>query len=88
MTDFPMGPSSRASRGGMHGIWCAAGFQSIMMRIGGWKTRSVFDRYNTKSERDLVKAAAKLEGYFADAETERVRQFQSNFRTPKKKERP
>lgn len=33
------------------------------MRIGGWKTRSVFDRYNIVSTRDLHDAAAKLERY-------------------------
>ena len=41
------------------------------MAIGGWKTRSVFDRYNIVSERDLHDAAAKLERYFGEIEKAR-----------------
>ena len=35
--------------------------EATVMRIGGWKTRAVFDRYNIVSTRDLHDDAAKLE---------------------------
>jgi hypothetical protein len=38
-----------------------------------WKTRSVFDRYNVVSERDLLDAAGKLEKHLAEVETDRVK---------------
>jgi hypothetical protein len=43
------------------------------MQIGGWKTRSVFDRYNVVSERDLVDAATKLEQHLANVESDRTK---------------
>lgn len=35
--------------------------ESVIMKIGGWKTRSVFDRYNIVSESDIAEAAQKIE---------------------------
>lgn len=35
--------------------------EKTIMQIGGWKTRSVFDRYNIVDEKDLADAAAKLD---------------------------
>jgi hypothetical protein len=34
--------------------------EGTIMRIGGWKTRSVFDRYNIIDQRDLTDAASLL----------------------------
>jgi len=47
--------------------------ERVVMQIGGWKTRSVFDRYNVVSERDLVDAAAKLEQHLAHVESDRTK---------------
>ena len=45
--------------------------ERVVMAIGGWKTRSVFDRYNVVDERDLHDAAAKLERYLGKVEMQR-----------------
>lgn len=35
--------------------------EGVIMRIGGWKTRSVFDRYNITDQRDIASAMLRLE---------------------------
>ena len=37
------------------------------MRLGGWKTRSVFERYNVVDARDLAEAQATLTAAFTTA---------------------
>jgi hypothetical protein len=35
--------------------------EGLITRIGGWKTRSVFDRYNIIDRRDMANAIRQLE---------------------------
>ena len=35
--------------------------ETIIMKIGGWKTRSAFDRYNIVDQSDLADAARRME---------------------------
>jgi integrase len=41
--------------------------EDVIMRIGGWKTPSMFRRYNVVDERDLTEAAERLSGFLAHA---------------------
>src|SRR5262245_2432620 len=41
--------------------------EDVIMRIGGWKTPSMFRRYNVVDERDLSEAAERLSGFLTDA---------------------
>jgi hypothetical protein len=35
--------------------------EGVIMQIGGWKTRSVFQRYNIVSEADIIEASREIE---------------------------
>jgi hypothetical protein len=48
-------------RSGARNLRRLAVTESVAMRIGGWKTRSVFDRYNIIDEADLADAASRLD---------------------------
>ena len=53
-------------RSGVRNLIRAGVSETVDMRISGHKTRSVFERYNIVSERDLHDAARKLENYVAE----------------------
>ena len=36
--------------------------EGVIMQIGGWKTRSVLQRYNIVSEADITEASREIEG--------------------------
>jgi hypothetical protein len=59
----------------VHATSCVPESQSVVMQIGGWKTRSAFDRYNIVSKRDLVEAAGKLEGNFQGTQSLSLRKL-------------
>lgn len=52
-------------RSGVRNLVRAGVTEGVAMRISGHKTRSVFDRYDIKDDRDLRDAAQKLEIYLA-----------------------
>jgi integrase len=43
--------------------------EKVIQRIGGWKTTSMFERYNVLDERDLADAGERLSAFLAEAAT-------------------
>ena len=46
--------------------------EQVVMRIGGWRTRTVFERYNVTDERDLHLGADKLDKHLAELDRGQV----------------
>jgi len=47
--------------------------ERVVMELGGWRTRSVFDRYNVTSEKDLANAVEAISEYVTERGAERPR---------------
>lgn len=52
--------------------------ETVIMRIGGWKTRSVFERYNIVTQADVLDAVTKLEKSEQEAKQRQAEESQVN----------
>jgi integrase len=50
--------------------------ETVIMRIGGWKTRSVFERYNIVTQADVLDAVTKLESAEQKAKQQQAEEVQ------------
>jgi len=53
--------------------------EGLIMRIGGWKTRSVFERYNIITQADIKDAMTKLQASEKQRQEQQKEQRESNF---------
>jgi hypothetical protein len=51
--------------------------QEVIMKVGGWKTSSMFTRYSIVSRADMREATAKLEASRAQAKAKELENSQS-----------
>jgi len=58
--------------------------ERVVMELGGWRTRSVLDRYNVTSEKDLGEALERTSRYVSEraAETPKVRPIREPAQNP------
>ena len=62
--DFRRTAAMRLSRAGVP--------EAVIMKLCGWKTRSVFDRYRIVPEQDLADGLAKLTGHTETAKARKI----------------
>jgi hypothetical protein len=53
--------------------------EGVIMRIGGWKTRSVFERYNIITQSDIKDAMTKLQTSEKQQQEEQRKEGEPNF---------
>jgi integrase len=53
--------------------------EGVIMSMGGWKTRSVFERYNVITQADIRDAITKLQAFEKEQKEKQEEQRESNF---------
>ena len=54
--------------------------EGVIMKIGGWRTRSVFERYTIVSQTDIAESIISRQGHTSYAEHENSNFVESDFR--------